>query len=134
MQGVQLTQAAMDSALGTNGFGQVFIAVAIFLFAFSTIFTNYYYGEANMRFLTHNRTAMTLYRLSAGGMVLLGAAVSLEAVWNFADVTIAMVAIINLVAVLLLSPKVIALIKDYRAQRRTGVRDPKYKNSQYECW
>jgi len=87
-----------------------------------------------MRFLTKSRTAMTLYRLSAGGMVLIGAAVSLRAVWNFADVTIAMIAIINLIAVLLLSRKVVALIKDYRTQKRAGVRSPEYKNSEYECW
>ena len=44
--------------------------MAIFLFAFSSIIGNYYYGEANIRFITRRPGALTLYRLLVGAMVL----------------------------------------------------------------
>ena len=53
LNGIQLTQAALESEIGPAG--RVFVAVAIFLFAFSSIIGNYYYGEANIRFITRGR-------------------------------------------------------------------------------
>ena len=47
--------------------GGLFVAVAIFLFAFSSIIGNYYYGEANVRFITSRRGVLTLYRLLGRG-------------------------------------------------------------------
>ena len=79
LNGIALTQSALQSEVGAAG--PVFIAVAIFLFAFSTIIGNYYYGEANIRFITPNPMVMTVYRiLSAGVMVIFGAMASFELV------------------------------------------------------
>ena len=65
---------------------QGFIAIAIFLFAFSSIIGNYYYGEANIRFITSNTKVLTIYRLLSGGvMVMFGALASFELVWNIVD-------------------------------------------------
>ena len=58
LNGIQLTQAALESEIGPAG--GVFVAVAIFLFAFSSIIGNYYYGEANIRFITPRPWALTL--------------------------------------------------------------------------
>ena len=79
LNGIALTQAALDSEIGNAG--PIFIAVAILLFAFSSIIGNYYYGEANIRFITSNKTALTLYRhLSGGVVVMFGAMASLDLV------------------------------------------------------
>ena len=84
LNGIALTQSALQSEIGS--IGPVFIAVAIFLFAFSTIIGNYYYGEANIRFITPNTKVMTIYRIcSAGVMVVFGAMASFELVWNIVD-------------------------------------------------
>ena len=64
LNGIQLTQAALVSEIGPVG--GLFVAVAIFLFAFSSIIGNYYYGEANIRFITPRPWALTLYRLLVG--------------------------------------------------------------------
>ena len=48
--GVQLTQHALTNEIGPSG--AIFVAVALFFFAFSSILGNYYYGEANVRYLT----------------------------------------------------------------------------------
>ncbi|MCD1641238.1 alanine:cation symporter family protein, partial [Pseudomonas stutzeri] len=51
--GIQMTQSALSMHLGN--FGGIFIAVCIFLFAFSSVIGNYYYGEANIEFMTENK-------------------------------------------------------------------------------
>ena len=79
LNGINLTQTALQSEVGS--IGPVFVAVAIFLFAFSSIIGNYYYGEANIRFITNNNVVMTAYRIcSAGLMVIFGAIASFELV------------------------------------------------------
>ena len=81
LNGIALTQTALQSEVGAMG--PIFIAVAILLFAFSSIIGNYYYGEANIRFITPNNTVMTIYRIcSAGVMVMFGALASFELVWR----------------------------------------------------
>ena len=81
LNGIALTQSALQSEVGSVG--PIFIAIAILMFAFSSIIGNYYYGEANIRFITPNTKVMTAYRIcSAGVMVLFGALASFELVWN----------------------------------------------------
>ena len=69
--GVQLTQQALSNEVGS--IGSTFVALAILLFAFSSIIGNYYYGEANIRFITSKRSVLFIYRILVGGMVMLGA-------------------------------------------------------------
>ena len=79
LNGIALTQAALEAEIGR--FGTLFVAAAILLFAYSSIIGNYYYGEANIRFLTHRKWVMTLYRLFSGGVVVMfGALASLDLV------------------------------------------------------
>ena len=81
--GIQLTQAALTSQIGSAG--NIFVAVAIMFFAFSSIIGNYYYGEANVRYLTNNKTVMVVFRLLVCGMVMFGALASLDLAWSLAD-------------------------------------------------
>ncbi len=120
--GIALTQAALTSEIGR--FGTTFIAIAIFLFAFSSIIGNYY-GEANIRFITPNAHVLTLYRLLSGGvMVLFGALASLELVWNLGDLCMALLTACNLVAITILGKYAFRLLDDYRRQKRQGISEP----------
>ncbi len=83
--GVQLTQQALTNEIGPSG--GIFVAVALFFFAFSSILGNYYYGEANVRYLTRRKWVVTAYRLLVGGMVMFGALATLEVAWGLADIT-----------------------------------------------
>ncbi len=138
--GIALTQSALQSEVGAAG--PVFVAVAIFLFAFSSIIGNYYYGEANIRFITSSTTVMTLYRLSSAGlMVIFGALASFELVWNIVDFFMAFLTACNLVAIVLLGRYAFRLLDDYRCQKRHGVKEPVFHRSQLpelaselECW
>ena len=140
LNGIALTQAALNSEIGSVG--PVFIAVAIFLFAFSSIIGNYYYGEANIRFMTSNVTVLTVYRIfSAGVLVMFGALASLEIVWNLGDLCMALLTACNLVAIIALGKYAFRLLDDYRQQKRDGIKEPTFHRSQLpeiekdlDCW
>ena len=140
LNGIALTQSALQSEVGAAG--PVFVAIAIFLFAFSSIIGNYYYGEANIRFITPNTTIMTVYRIcSAGVMVIFGAIASFELVWNIVDFFMAFLTACNLVAIVLLGRYAFRLLDDYRSQKRQGIKEPTFHRSQLpeleselECW
>ena len=140
LNGIALTQSALQSEVGAAG--PVFVAIAIFLFAFSSIIGNYYYGEANIRFITPNTTIMTIYRIfSAGVMVIFGAIASFELVWNIVDFFMAFLTACNLVAIVLLGRYAFRLLDDYRSQKRQGIKEPTFHRSQLpeleselECW
>ena len=140
LNGIALTQSALQSEVGSAG--PVFIALAIFMFAFSSIIGNYYYGEANIRFITPNTKVMTAYRIcSAGVMVLFGALASFELVWNIVDFFMAFLTACNLIAIVLLGRYAFRLLEDYRQQKRQGIKEPTFHRSQLpelehelECW
>ena len=139
VNGVQLTQQALTNEIGS--IGSIFVAVAILLFAFSSIIGNYYYGEANIRFITRKRSILLIYRLLVGGMVMFGALASLDLAWSLADITMGTMTICNLIAISLLSRQAFLLLKDYVAQKRKGIKSPVFdKNSipelkdKAECW
>ena len=128
LNGIQLTQMALKSEVGQTG--PVFVAIAIFLFAFSSIIGNYYYGEANIRFMTSNRWVMTIYRIcSAGVVVLFGAFASLDTVWTLGDICMAVLTFVNIIAILTLGKYVFRLADDYRKQRKQGIKDPVFKKN-----
>ncbi|MBS5982245.1 MAG: alanine:cation symporter family protein [Clostridium butyricum] len=127
LTGIQLTQNALSSQIGS--FGSIFIAICVLLFAFSSIVGNYYYGEANIEFLTKKKIYLTLYRTCVAVMVLFGATVSMDIVWNLADVFMALMAITNLIAIALLGKIAFKALDDYRAQKKAGIKDPVFKAS-----
>ena len=140
LNGIMLTQTALESEVGS--WGPIFIAVAIFLFAYSSIIGNYYYGESNVRFMTKNPHAVTVFRLLSGGvMVMFGALVSLDTVWSIIDLCMALLTACNLVAIILLGKYSFRLLDDYRSQKRKGIKSPTFHRCQLpeleqdlECW
>lgn len=120
-RGIGLTQGAVVDALGS--WSNVLLVVIIFLLAFSSILGNYYYGQTNIEFITSNPSVLLGYRLFAIAAVFVGALVSADVVWNFADGAMGFMAIVNLVAIALLSGVAFRLLKDYTQQRREGL-DP----------
>ena len=139
VNGVQLTQHALTLEVGKAG--GIFVAVAIFLFAFSSIIGNYYSGEANIRFITPKKSVLYIYRLAVGGMVMFGALASLELAWSLADITMAFMTICNLFAISLLSKQAFLLLHDYIAQKRSGIKSPVFDKNKLpelkdkaECW
>lgn len=129
LQGVQLTQKALSMTLGD--WGGHFLAIALFLFCFSSIIGNYAYAEGNVEFIKNNKSVMFVFRLLVLAMVMFGAIGSLPLVWDMADLSMGIMAIINLIAIVLLSRYVFVLLKDYQQQRNQGIAEPVFDIKQY---
>lgn len=133
--GIILTTKALESEIGIMG--RYFITAAIFLFAYSTIIANYFYGETNVRFVTNKKWAVTAFRIITGITVIYGAMVTLQEAFSLVDICMGLMTITNLVAIFLLSPKVFHLLQDYEKQRKEK-KNPTLRKEQldYEvdCW
>lgn len=117
--GIALTQAALVQHVGE--WGAIFIAIAILFFAFTSIVANYSYAETNLMFLEHNhKHGMLIFRLCVLGMVMFGSVSELGLIWTMADVSMGMMAIVNVAALFMLSGAVIWLYKDYISQLKQG--------------
>jgi len=119
--GAAYVQACTKAALG--GFGPVFIAVAVCLFAFTTLLGNYYYTEGCLRFIMKKEPGkgfMLVYRLCATALVFAGAVISADLAWDSADLLQALMVIINVPVIVLLAKPAVAALRDYEWQRRKG--------------
>ena len=123
LEGIALTQKALTQELGPAG--NYFISASVLLFAFTSIIGNYYYGQANVEFLTRRRWVMAFFRTGVSVMVLLGAVLQLKLVWNMADLFMTVMALMNLYAILRLRRQVIDVLADYRRQKQAG-KDPQF--------
>ncbi|MDR6224835.1 alanine/glycine:cation symporter family protein [Desmospora profundinema] len=121
LTGIDLTQTAMGDHFGA--WASVFLAIAIFTFAFSSIIGSYYYGEANIGFINKSPVTLFTYRVLALGMIVFGAVASLDVVWSLADLAMALMALTNLIAIMLIGKFAFAALKDYLEQRKQG-KDP----------
>ncbi|MEW9295952.1 alanine/glycine:cation symporter family protein [Enterobacter cloacae] len=127
--GIQLLQQALVNL--TGGWGAGFVSLILLLFAFSSMVVNYLYAENNLIFLKLNsRPMLNLLRLGMLLMVIMGSLLSMPVVWQLADVIMALMAITNLTAILLLSPVVTLIARDYLRQRKLGV-PPVFDASRY---
>ena len=118
--GIQLLQQALVTL--TGGWGAGFVSLILILFAFSSIVVNYLYAENNLIFLKlDSRAAIGTLRLGVILMVVAGSLLSMPLVWQLADIIMALMAITNLTAILLLSPVVTLIARDYLRQRKLGV-------------
>lgn len=121
LNGIQLVQKAMIAFAGS--WGPQFVAGIVLLFAYSSIIVNYIYAENNLVFLHKYTTKhIRLLRACAVLMVMAGTQLSLPLVWQMADIVMALMALTNLTAILLLSPVVRIIASDYLRQRKLGIK------------
>ncbi|NTV01523.1 MAG: sodium:alanine symporter family protein [Chlorobiaceae bacterium] len=113
LKGAELTSAAFAAV---PVIGPAVLTFGLLTFVFSTILGWSYYGEKAMEYLFGKRSIMP-YRWAWVAAVMLGSVVSLHAVWTFADIANALMALPNLVSLLLLSPVIAAETKDYFSRR-----------------
>lgn len=125
LTGTQLTQSALADHIGS--IGPIFVAVAIFFFAFTSIIGNYAYSEMALSFLgLGSKTGLLALRCLVLVMVVWGALQAVATVFDLADASMGLMATINLLAILALSGTVVALTRNYFDQRRAGL-TPKFR-------
>ncbi|MDQ8201516.1 alanine/glycine:cation symporter family protein [Pelagicoccus sp. SDUM812003] len=123
--GPAFTQNAVDSVL--PGFGSPFIAIALLFFAFTTLLAYYYYTESNLMYLIKSGPRRTLakqiVRILFIGLIYYGTIKSAKLAWAMGDVGVGLMAWVNIIAILLLSPTVFRCLKDFEGQQKAG-KDP----------
>ena len=127
LDGIELTQAALTSHIGP--IGNIFVAICILLFAFSSIVGNYYYGQSNIEFMSNNKTILNVFRAMVVGMVLFGSVAKVQLVWDLADLFMGLMAVINLIAIALLGKYAFIALKDYTNQKKAGIKEPVFDDS-----
>ncbi|WP_299493153.1 alanine/glycine:cation symporter family protein [uncultured Shewanella sp.] len=137
LTGIDLIYSAMDRNFGVYG-GHI-IAILIFTFVYSTIVVNYFYGETNIKYMTHSPWALTIFRLSVLLIVILGAVLPLGFVWQVVDFFVAILAFINIWALILLRKVALKLFKNYMQQLTRGEEPIFHKKTitelhHVECW
>ena len=120
--GVVLTQAALAAEVGE--WGRVFVSMALLLFVFTTLVYNYYLGENALSFFSSKRALVQVYRVLVIALVLWGSMQDLSTVFGFADVTMGLLALVNLAALFLLFKTGLRLMNDYDRQIKAGVKSP----------
>lgn len=139
MAGAAYVSASMRAALG--GFGPIFMAVAVCLFAFTTLIGNYYYTEGCWRFILKKdpgKGFMTCWRLFCSALVFLGAIISAGLAWDSADLTQAIMVIINVPVIWILGKPAFDALKDYQKKKKAGLDDHFHESdiglTNTECW
>ncbi|AMR65078.1 alanine/glycine:cation symporter family protein [Aquipseudomonas alcaligenes] len=120
--GVILTQTAMAAVVGE--WGRIFVSMALLLFVFTTLVYNYYLGENALSFFSNKKPVLIGYRVLVIALVLWGSMQDLSTVFAFADVTMGLLALVNLVALALLFKVGLRLMRDYDEQIKAGVEEP----------
>jgi AGCS family alanine or glycine:cation symporter len=130
IDGVALTQQSLVSHVGE--WAQYFLTAAVFLFAFSSIMYNYYLGENALTFMTSRSVALHVLRIAIMGIVLLGAtAPGATAVFSFSDPLMGVLALVNLLAIAMMFPIAMQLIRDFRDQVNAGVARPVFDPARF---
>jgi len=121
--GILLTQSAMAEHIG--GFGRAFITIALVLFAFTSIIYNYYLGENSLNFFSEgNKTIFTVFRILTLVLIIWGAVQDLSTVFGFADLTMGLLAIVNIVALFKLANLGLRVMRDFDEQIQNGIKEP----------
>lgn len=110
-EGIVLTQNAFIKSLGS--YGDVFIAICLFFFAFSTIIGWYFFGEANVRYLFKSKYSINIYRAIVMIMIVIGSILKVGLIWEIADMFNGMMVLPNLIALLALGKYARTSMKEY---------------------
>lgn len=130
IEGIEITQNSIIAVLGN--FSVIFLTIAIFFFAFSSILGNYFYSQSNIEYIHNSKSFINAFKLLVVFMVMFGALVNASTVWALADLFMGMMAIVNIGAILLLHNKAILLLKDHTLQKKKGINTPVFKASDHE--
>ena len=108
--GVALTQEAFSTGFGS--FGDIFVAICLLFFAFSTILGWHFFGEINVRYL-FGKKAVKIYSLIVVAFIIVGSTLKVELVWELADFFNGLMVIPNALALLALSGVVVKISKKF---------------------
>lgn len=125
LTGIALAQESLASLFGSMA--PACLSIVIFMFAFSSIVGNYYYGEINISFFKGNvKRYLLIFRVLVIAMVFFGSMAELSLVWDMADLFMALLCMTNLYAISQLAKYAYVALKDYTKQKAAGVKEPTF--------
>ena len=122
LSGSPYVQLALQESFGT--FGPIFITIAMILFAFTTLLGNLYYVDQCVNHILGHVASVRVQRfvhIIASIIILIGAGLSADLLWNIADVTMGFMTLINIPVILILSKYAFLALADYEKQRAKGI-------------
>ena len=125
------TQAAVSNHF--PAFGDSFVAIALFFFAFTTIMAYYYYAETNIMYIFKGGNKKLYVWLLRIGFLLAtyyGTIKTAETAWAIGDIGVGLMAWVNIIAILLLSKTGLKVWKDYKQKREKGIENPDFNPSE----
>ena len=125
------TQAAVSNHF--PAFGDSFVAIALFFFAFTTIMAYYYYAETNIMYIFRDGNKKLYVWLLRIGFLLAtyyGTIKTAETAWAIGDIGVGLMAWVNIIAILLLSKTGLKVWKDYKQKREKGIENPDFNPSE----
>lgn len=127
LSGAPYIQASMESAFGA--FGPIFITVSMILFAFTTLLGNLFYVDKSICYIlgrVPGKVFKTVYYIVASLIILVGAVLSADLLWNIADLLMGGMTLINIPVCLILSKYAFRALDDYTGQRKLG-KEPRFR-------
>lgn len=127
LPGVAAGNGYVSASINTilPGFGELFVAIAILLFAFVALLAYYHYSESNLVYLVGgSKPAITVLRICFVGCVFVGSLLKAEIIWTMGDIAAGSQCWVNIIAVLLLGNVAIKIFLDYDRQKKNGVETP----------
>lgn len=118
LDGIPFVQAAISANVGEWGIH--FITFSIYAFAFSSVIGNYFYAESNILFIKDSKLLLNIFRFTCVVAVFLGAQADFKLVWNIADITMGLMAIVNIIAIFLLGKVAFKALKHYEMKKKAG--------------
>lgn len=125
--GAEYVQMSLKATLGN--FGPIFITVAMVLFAFTTLIGNLFYVDKAFNHILRkepSKAFKTVYYIIASALILFGAVLKADTLWNISDILMACMTLINIPIIVILGKYAFRTLDDYTKQRKQG-KDPVFK-------
>ena len=116
INGIEITNYAFSYFIGD--LGNITVIISIILFAFSTIVAGYYYGESNLKFFTKDSRLIPFLKIITLIILLFSSIVSAEFLWDFVDMFVAVLGIINIIALFYLRKDILKAWKIYQKNKK----------------
>jgi AGCS family alanine or glycine:cation symporter len=125
LTGIALAQQSL--AYNFGGMAPLALTCIVFLFAFSSVVGNYFYGEINISFFKGNTNKyLFIFRSLVLGMVFFGSVAELALVWDMADMFMGMLCLTNIYAIVQLAKHAYVALDDYTTKRQSGLKNPAF--------
>jgi AGCS family alanine or glycine:cation symporter/putative sodium/glutamine symporter len=128
---MDVVQDSMSSAFGGDWILWI-LAIFMFVFAFSSLIAYYSMSEANLRFIKDDDRYVLALRILVVAIVFMACVVPVGLVWDLMDVFMAIMGVLNIIALFYLYKYAVSAFKDYKKQRAAGVEEPVFNVNNWD--